>query len=174
MVLGQLFMGFFRVGLFSVGGGYVLIPLIEKEVVRVYGWLTPEEFIEVLGISQGIPGAISMKFATYTGYRLAGYPGVVAANLGIFLPPVILMFFVSALLLRYSGHRPVKAFLSGIQFATIGMLLSITLNIVRGQSWGVGGVLISVAAASLMILTKVHPGAVIFLAGFVGVFLIRS
>jgi chromate transporter len=173
MELGQLFIAFFRVGLFSIGGGYVLIPLIEQEVVGVYGWLSPEEFLEVLGITQGIPGAISMKFATYTGYRLAGYPGVVAANLGILLPPVILMLIFGSVLLRYGQHRVVKAFLKGVQFATIGLLLSVTLNFARGQSWGVAGAMLTIASALLIILTKAHPAAVIFLAGFLGIFFMR-
>ncbi len=173
MVLGQLFVAFLRVGLLSIGGGYVLIPLIEQEVVRVYGWLTREEFLQVLGVTQGIPGAISMKFATYTGYRIAGYPGVVAANLGILLPPVILMLILGTILLRYGHHRYFTTFLRGVQFATIGLLLSVTINLARGQSWGVAGGVFTALSVVLLTVTNVHPALVIFAAGFLGIFIMR-
>lgn len=170
MVLAQLFIAFFRVGLFSVGGGYILIPLIEQEVVSVFGWLTPEEFLEVLGVTQGIPGAISMKFATYTGFRIAGIPGVIAANLGILLPPVLLMLALGNLLLRHGQKPAVKAFLRSVQFAAIGLLLSVTVTFGRGQTWSVVGVILTLVSATILILTNVHPAIVIVAAGVLGIF----
>lgn len=171
MVLSQLFLAFFRVGLFSVGGGYILIPLIEQEVVSVYGWLTPEEFLEVLGVTQGIPGAISMKFATYIGFRMAGIPGVVAANLGILLPPVLLMLALGSLLMRHGQKPALKAFLRSVQFAAIGLLLSVTVSFGRGQAWNVAGVALTLVSAGVLIFTNIHPALVIVTAGVFGLLL---
>lgn len=172
-MLATLFLAFFRVGLFSVGGGYVLIPLIEREIVTTYNWLTPEEFLQVLGVTQGIPGAISMKFATYAGYRVAGIPGVIVANLGILLPPVLFMLLLGSLFLRYGQDPKIKAFLRGVQFATIGLLLSVTLGIARGQSWDMRGIIISLGAAAILIFAQTHPALVIVLSGSLGLLIFR-
>ena len=82
MILFKLFLSFFRIGLFAIGGAYSFLPLIQREVVEKYHWLTKEEFLEVLGVVQIFPGAISIKFATYTGYKMAGVPGAIMANIG--------------------------------------------------------------------------------------------
>ncbi|HAH21030.1 MAG TPA: chromate transporter, partial [Candidatus Omnitrophica bacterium] len=75
MILFKLFFSFLRVGFFAIGGAYSFLPLIEKEVVQKYGWLSKEEFLEVLGMVNIFPGAISIKYATYTGYKIAGIWG---------------------------------------------------------------------------------------------------
>ena len=75
MILAKIFFTFFRIGLFAIGGAYSFLPLIQKEVVEKSHWLTKEEFLEVLGVVKIFPGAISIKFATYTGYKWPGYRG---------------------------------------------------------------------------------------------------
>ena len=95
MILFKIFFSFFRIGLFAIGGAYSFLPLIQKEVVERYQWLTKEEFLEVLGVVKIFPGAISIKFATYTGYKVAGIPGAVVANIGNLLPPVVLILLAT-------------------------------------------------------------------------------
>ena len=90
MILFDLFMAFLRVELFAFGGADALLPLIEKEVVERYNWLAPHEFSDMLGAAKIFPGALSIKFATYTGYKIAGIPGIIAANLGNFIMPAAL------------------------------------------------------------------------------------
>jgi hypothetical protein len=80
MVLVQLFIAFLKIGLFAFGGAYSFVPLIEREVVQNHQWLAKAEFLEILGIVKVFPGAISIKFATYTGYKVAGVPGAIVAN----------------------------------------------------------------------------------------------
>ena len=95
----DLFVSFFKVGSFSFGGAFSLIPLIEKEVVQNHTWLTQDEFLKILGVVQIFPGAISIKYATYTGYKVAGVPGAVIANLGNLITPagiiVVVTFFLT-------------------------------------------------------------------------------
>jgi len=81
-VLWDLFFSFFKVGMISFGGAYSLIPDIEREVVKNNNWLSPDELMNILSITGFVPGAISIKFATYTGYKMAGILGVLAANSG--------------------------------------------------------------------------------------------
>ena len=94
MILIELFLAFLRIGLFAIGGAYSFLPLIEREVVQRYQWLTKGEFLDVLGAVRVFPGAISIKYATYTGYKVAGILGVVVANVGNLLAPAVLIIFV--------------------------------------------------------------------------------
>ncbi len=169
----NLFIAFFRVGLLSFGGGYVLIPLIEKEVVSNYHWLTQEEFLQILGISQGVPGAISVKFATYTGYRVAGIPGVILANLGVILPPAVIMLVLYGLLARYSQNPQLKLFLRGVTFGTIGLLMAMSIEMGGRISWNITGLILLLASLLLISLTKIHPGVVIVLTGLAGIIILR-
>ncbi|MHC4720497.1 MAG: chromate transporter, partial [Planctomycetota bacterium] len=89
MVLLKLFVTFLRIGFFAFGGAYSFLPLVEREVVENHQWLEKGEFLEVLGIVKVVPGAISIKFATYTGYKVAGVPGAIVANIANLLPPVL-------------------------------------------------------------------------------------
>src|SRR3972149_12249354 len=90
----KLFLSFLKVGSFSFGGAYSLIPLIEREVVTNNQWLTQEEFIKMLGVVEVFPCAISIKYATYTGYKTAGIAGIIAANIGNMFVPVTIMLLV--------------------------------------------------------------------------------
>ena len=84
MVMFKLFMAFLKIGLFAFGGAYSFLPLIQTEVVQNHHWLNESEFLEVAGITKLFPGAISIKFAIYTGYKVAGIPGAVIASFGLF------------------------------------------------------------------------------------------
>src|SRR3989338_3029207 len=109
MVLLNLFLAFLRVGLFAIGGAYSFLPLIEKEVVEKYHWLTKQEFLDILAVVKIFPGAISIKFATYTGYKEAGIPGLVFANLGNLLAPIVLISFAFGLYAKYKDLPQVKS-----------------------------------------------------------------
>ncbi|MGM0420899.1 MAG: chromate transporter [Bacillota bacterium] len=167
----KLFTAFFRVGALSIGGGYVLYPLIEKEVVHNYHWLTGEEFVEFTGIMQGIPGAISIKYATLTGYRTAGVPGVLAANLGVILPPAIIIILLISLMTQLRDSPYFSSFLKGISFATVGLIGYFLYNSGNVLDWNVTGGIITAGVFLLLLLTSLHPGVVIIAAGLFGIFL---
>lgn len=173
MVIWKLFIAFFRVGIFSFGGGYVLIPLIEKEVVENFHWLTQEEFLQVLGISQGVPGAISIKFATYTGYRVAGVLGVFMANLGVIIPPALIMLALYGFLSHFIKNPQFKLFLRGITFGTIGLLLAMVVEMGGRLEWNIYGFVLLLIALLVVSFTKIHPGLVILGTGLFGVFLLK-
>lgn len=169
MNLLNLFAAFFRVGLFSLGGGYVLYPLIKKEVVENYSWMTAEQFTEFTGIFQGIPGAISIKFATLTGYRVSGIPGVLAANLGVILPPALMIIGLIGLLAKLQEQDFFTSFLRGVSFATVGLISYFVYTIALSLSWQISGFLLAGAIFLILVFTGIHPGLVIVLAGAAGV-----
>lgn len=168
-ILLNLFWSFIKVGSFSFGGAYSLIPLIEKEVVQNHQWMSHDEFLRVLGMVEIFPGAISIKFATYTGYKTAGILGVIAANLGNFFTPAILILFSSYIYSIYQSNALITKAFDGVKYAIIGMIAAIMYQYAmkNGNNWQ-EFVLLAVGAA-LIIFFKLHPAYVVIIAAFVGI-----
>ncbi len=124
-ILFKLFLSFLKVGSLSFGGAYSLLPVIENETVKNHAWLTNDEFLNILSMVEIIPGAISVKFATYTGYKVAGIPGVFAANLGNLTTPIILISLAAYFYNYIKSHEYLKNALNGVKFAILGMILAI-------------------------------------------------
>lgn len=169
MILINLFLAFLRVGLFAIGGAYSFLPLIEKEVVQRYQWLTREEFLDVQGITQVFPGAISIKYATYTGYKMAGFFGALLANLGNILAPTLLMIFASALYAKYKNAPVFKGGFEAIRFCVFAMIIAVAFQVVDMRNLlQAKGILIVILSFAIFIFTKVHPAIIIILAGILG------
>lgn len=172
MTLINLFFVFFRIGLFAVGGAYSFLPLIEKEVVQRYGWLTKQEFLDVLGMTKILPGAISVKYATYTGYKTAGLGGAVMANLGNLLAPVLLVLSVSMLYAKYKNISAAKGAFNMIQLVMFAMIISVAFQLIApGQLLQPRSLIVVAASILLFVFTRVHPGLIIILAGLIGAIL---
>jgi chromate transporter len=169
MVLFKLFIVFSRISLFAFGGAYSFLPLIEREVVENQHWLDRPEFLEIAGIAKLFPGAISIKFATYTGYKTAGVPGAVVANFANLLPPVLLILSISLVYSKYKHISALKAGLNMIQYAVFAMIISIAIQLVDRQHFFEPKYVLAMAFSfALLLFTKVHPGLVIIGAGLLG------
>ncbi|MFA7327495.1 MAG: chromate transporter [Candidatus Kapaibacterium sp.] len=172
MIYLDLFLAFFKVGSFSFGGAYSLIPLIEKEAVQNYGWLTPDEFLHVLGMVEVFPGAISVKFATYTGYKAGGILGAVVANLGNLMVPAIVIMVASYFYSYYSKNEAVMKAFKGIKFAVIGMVAAIMFQYATKMplEWKTG--LIMAIGAALIIFFKLHPAYIVGISAIVALIIL--
>lgn len=161
LTLMKLLISFFKVGAFSFGGAYSLIPLIEKEAVNLNHWLTPDEFLKVLGIVEVFPGAISIKYATYVGYKAAGIPGAIMANLGNLLFPVTLMILAFIFYNKFEKNVYVEKAFQGIKFAVVGMVIGIMAQYFFKSTFQWQS-LIFVTVGLILILTfKLHPAIVV-------------
>lgn len=132
MILIRLFLLFFRIGLFSFGGGYAMLPLIYQGAGELTG-MAAEEFSKLVALSQVTPGPIAVNAATYVGYQCAGIPGATAATLGVVMPSVILVYIVTFFLVRFKQSEVLQGALSGIRPATIGLLLSAVVFLAQGS-----------------------------------------
>jgi chromate transporter len=169
MVLLQLFGAFFKVGLFAIGGAYSFLPLTEREVVESHKWLSKDEFTEVVGMVELFPGAISVKFATYTGYKVAGVPGAIVANVANLLPPVLFMVAASWLYLKWGQAPAVRGALLMARYAVIAMIAAVAVKLVHvSQLADVRVLAVIVAAFLLLIVAKAHPAFVILGAAAFG------
>lgn len=171
MVLADLFTAFFRIGLFAIGGAYSFLPLIEKEVVERYRWLTKEEFLDVLGFTQVFPGAISAKYATYTGYKMAGIPGVVVANVANVLTPVLLVLFATLFYMKHKNLAFVKGAFDMVKLVMFAMIMAVAFQLIDERALASFKNLVVIAAAfALFLYTKIHPAFIIMAAGVLGAF----
>ncbi len=101
----DLFLAFFKIGLFSFGGGYAMLPFIQEQTIEVHGWLTTAEFLDILGIAQVTPGPISVNTATFVGYRLAGIPGALISTFAVILPSFIIVMIISFFFKKFQTSK---------------------------------------------------------------------
>lgn len=117
----KLFWAFFKIGSFTIGGGYAMLPLIRQEILR-YGWMTPQEFVDIVGIAEMTPGPIAVNAATFVGYRCLGFWGALTATLAVVLPSFISVLAVSKFWTRYQDNQKVQGFFAGIRPTVAGLV----------------------------------------------------
>jgi chromate transporter len=158
MILLKLFLVFLRVGFFAIGGAYSFLPLLEKELVQNHQWIDKAEFMEVVGMAEIFPGAISIKFATYTGCKVVGVPGAIVANLANLLPPVLCMLLASLVYAKYRNIAAIKAGLEMVRYAVFAMIIAITIELIdKNQVMQVKYLVVIFLSFVLFTLTKVQP-----------------
>ena len=134
MIFLQLFYTFFKIGLFGFGGGYAMLSMIQGEVVTRYGWLSPQEFTDIVAISQMTPGPIGINSATYVGFTVSVW-GSIVATFAVVLPSFLLMLTISKFFLKYQKHPSVEAVFSGLRPAVVGLLASAALVLMNSENF---------------------------------------
>ncbi|NLT13509.1 MAG: chromate transporter [Clostridiales bacterium] len=158
MIYLKLFWAFIQVGLFSIGGGYAALPLIQSQVVDTYGWLDMGEFADIITISQMTPGPIAINTATFTGTRIAGVPGAVVATLGCVLPSFVIVLIFAILYKKYKNLKYVRGVLGGLQPTVVGLIASAGLAIVVYALWNGGNASFSIGSVDLVALGLIAAG----------------
>ena len=120
----QLFFSFLRIGLFTFGGGYAMIPLIKREVTEKKSWIRKEEFLDMLALAQSAPGPISLNAAVFVGYKVRGYRGALSALAGIVLPSFVIILFVAIFFSKFRYNRVVDAAFKGMRPAVVALILT--------------------------------------------------
>jgi chromate transporter len=127
----------FKIGLFTFGGGYAMIPFVREQVLA-HGWLTEEELLNMIAVSESTPGPIAVNMATFVGSNEAGVLGAIAATLGVVLPSFLIILLISALLKNFLKYKGVKAFLSGVRPCVVALILgtasTLILNVLLGAN----------------------------------------
>ena len=135
----KLFWSFFQIGLFSFGGGYAAMPLIQNQVVDANGWLGMTEFMDLVTISQMTPGPIAINSATFVGIRIAGVSGALAATLGCVLPSGVIVIVLARLYLKYRNMTLLQDILNSLRPAVVAMIASSGISILAAALWGEEG-----------------------------------
>lgn len=163
-LLATLSIIFLRIGTVTFGGGFVMVPLIEAEVVNTHGWLTHQEFADATALGQLTPGPVLIT-ATFIGYRVAGTLGALFATVSVFLPAFVMTIAAGSYLRRFRANRQVQAFLRGVTPAVVGLLVAAAWSIGRAGIHSWMGVTIAVACAVVLLRFKPNPFWVIMGAG---------
>ncbi len=156
-LLGQLFYTFLRMGPVTFGGGYAMIPVIEREVTVKRRWIEEHEMSEVLSVSGSAPGGIGVNAAAFIGYRLAGMPGAASAIVGITLPTFIIAILLSAGYAVFGGYAKIEAALQGIHAAVFGLILVAAYRMGRNAVYDMTTFLSAVCTVVLLISASIHP-----------------
>ena len=135
MIYLQLFYTFFKIGLFGFGGGYAMLSMIQGEVVTRYGWVTSQEFTDIVAISQMTPGPIGINAATFVGTKVAGLPGAIAATVGFVFPSVFIVLALAKLFFKYGDIGPIRGILNGLRPAVVALICSAGLSFVMLALW---------------------------------------
>lgn len=186
MIFLELFITFFKIGLFGFGGGLAIISLIQNEVVTKHAWMTFSEFTDIVAVSQMTPGPIGINAATYVGYTAVvnsglsatwGIAGSLLATFSTLLPSFILMLLVSRFLIKYTDHPAVRAVFSILRPLVIGLIASAALMLMNEENFGnptksttqfVVSVILCAASFLAINKWKVNPIFVILVAGVIG------
>ncbi len=173
MIYLKLFWAFFQIGLFSFGGGYAALPLIEKQVIDTHAWMTAAEFTDLITISQMTPGPIAINAASFIGARMAGIPGALIATFGNILPSSVLILLLAWLYRKYRSLSLINHALRGLRPAVVGMIASAALTMI-GSSWfsggtaavlGVDAIALFLFAGAFFILRKWKPNPILIMLG---------
>lgn len=137
MIYLELFLNFFKIGAVSFGGGYGMISLV-RETVLANGWLTEEEFINMIAVSESTPGPIAVNMATFVGSTQGGVLGSVLATIGVVLPAFIIMLLISTVIRNFIKYKGVQAFLGGVRPAVVGLIIGTALTMFVSTICGIG------------------------------------
>ncbi|MCD7814014.1 MAG: chromate transporter [Lachnospiraceae bacterium] len=129
MIYLELFLSFFQIGLFSIGGGYAAMPLIQHQVMEVHSWITATQFADIVTIAEMTPGPVAINSATFVGILTAGLPGAIAATLGCIVPSCTIVMILAYLYYRFRKMKIIQGILSGVRPAVIAMIFSAGMNL---------------------------------------------
>lgn len=157
LILLSLYWSFFKVGLFTIGGGYAMIPLMEAEVIKTHGWLSPSEFLDIIAVAEMTPGPVSINAATFIGYTMAGVPGSLLASLGVISPSLILLLLLSRYLGRLIRNPIAGNFLMGLRSALIALILLASFTLGQTAIIDLSTALIFALILGGSLVTKISP-----------------
>lgn len=180
MIYLTLYWSFVQIGLFSIGGGYAALPLIQQQVIEIHNWLTFEEFTDLLTISQMTPGPIALNASTFVGTKIAGLPGAVVATIGCVTPSCIIVLILAYFYYKYRELTAVKKVLAVLRPVVVALIGTAGASIVITAFWGqktIGtfdqinktAVILFVICFAILEKLKLNPVTVIILSGIVGI-----
>jgi len=180
MIFLTLFLTFFKIGAFTFGGGYAMLPLIKSEVIA-HGWLTTEDILDFVAVAESTPGPFAVNIATYIGNQTAGLFGAFCATLGVVLPSFVIILIVAKCYLAFKQSKVVEGLMTGLRPTVVGLISSAAITMAatvffpNGFALALTPALVAsvliFAAAVFCAFRKVHPIIIIVSSGIIGIIL---
>lgn len=167
----DLFKVFFKIGAFTFGGGYAMLPLIEEEIVEHKNWVKKEEIYDFFAVSQSFPGAIAINTSTLVGYKVAGRKGAIAATLGVILPSFLIITIIATFFSKIADLSVVKAIFSGINGAVIVLILLAARKMLKIALHDALSVLLVITTVVIILFTDISPIFLIIGGALIGLLL---
>jgi chromate transporter len=163
----KLFITFFKIGAFTFGGGYAMLPIIERELVVKYKILTPEAFYDTLVVCQSLPGAIAVNFAVFLGIKFRGIKGAMATLLGVILPSFIIILIIAYFFFAYVDHPVLQAMFSGIRLSVVALMFLAGYKLLK-QNLVWPKIFLIIVTFTMLVFMMLHPFFVIVFAALYG------
>lgn len=167
-ILIKLYLAFLKIGTFSFGGGYAMLPFIQKEIVEKNGWISMSEFTDIIGISQMTPGPVAINSATFVGYKINGVVGSIIATLGVITTSFILVTVINKLLDKFKESKVIKAALLGMRPVLIALIIYAFIDLAKEAYVDIKSIIITLIIGAILLSKKVHPILVIVIAAVLG------
>lgn len=170
----EMFIAFFKIGAFTFGGGYAMIPLIEEEVVKNKKWIEKEEFMDVLVVSQSLPGALAVNCSIFLGYKIGGLMGAIMALLAVILPSFTIIIIIAAFFMQFRDNYYVNAAFKGITAAVPMLVLVGAISLSKGLEKNKRTAVTIIIALIALTLFDIHPIIVIIASAIYGIIFLRK
>lgn len=169
MIIVELYLSFLKIGTFSIGGGYVMLPLIQQEIIENRAWLTLPEFLNILAIAEMTPGPVAINSATFIGYQAGGFWGALFATAGVVTPSLVLMVAAASLFNHFYKNRWVQASLDGLRPAVLALIASAAIFVAESAVVDILTGIFFLTVMALLLLTRIHPVFALLLAVAAGI-----
>lgn len=170
----DLFMAFARVGAFTFGGGYAMLPMLQKEIVERYHWATEDEIMDYFAIGQCTPGIIAVNTATFVGYKAKGIIGAIVATLGVITPSIIIITLIAAFLKNFADLPVVRHAFNGIRACVCVLIFNAVSKLAKKSVVDKVCLGICIVVLLLSMFSPLSPALIVILAGFAGVLFKRT
>lgn len=167
-MLFTLFWTFFKVGLFTFGGGYAMIPIMEKEIVQKHTWLSLTQFTDLIAISEMTPGPISVNAATFVGYKVAKFWGAVISTFGLVLPSFLIILAIASIFVHFQEQSLVQAVFKALRPAVFALIVVAAFSIGKTCVIDMRGLILALVVIFAIIFLKVHPILALVVSGVIG------
>lgn len=164
----QLFITFSKIGAFTFGGGYAMLPLIQKEIVEHHQWASEEDIMDYFAVAQCTPGVIAVNTATFIGYYQRGILGAIIATLGVITPSICIILTIASILTSFSEIAMVQHALNGIRIAVCILILQAVLKLLKSSVKDIFGTILFIAILSLSFLSALPTIFLVILSAVVG------
>lgn len=173
MKLLSLFLSFAKVGVMTFGGGYAMIPILEREIVDRQGWASSEELMDYYAVGQCTPGVIAVNTATFIGYKVAGIAGGITATLGVVFPSLVIITLIAGILTNFADIPAVKSAFSAVRVCVCVLIFNSVLKLWKGAVKDKGALALFLLVFVLSVLFDISPVIFVLLCAAAGIVLTR-
>ena len=168
-VYGHIFWTFSKIGAFTIGGGYAMLPLIQREVVERKKWISEADFVDMIAVSQSVPGILAVNIAIFTGHRMKGTPGSIVATLGVVLPSFLIILLIAMFFRNYQENPYIVKMFQAIRPAVVALIAVPVFTTARSVGINLKTAIIPVAAAFLIWYWGISPVYIVLAAALGGI-----